>query len=145
MSSNWSCILHEDQLVIHCEETDAAYQHFYPMALLATYARKFPEDGSAPVVTHRVRPYESICRKYRFPSIPALEIEDLSSTVSNPSTVVPVTVPGTDAVISPTTSISSRMSSASDAGGQSVTSGLGPQCLDRILDTKVGVSVEKQA
>lgn len=39
ISSNWSCILHEDQIVIHSEEADAAYQHFYPLEVLRTYGR----------------------------------------------------------------------------------------------------------
>ncbi|KAG1824479.1 uncharacterized protein BJ212DRAFT_1320462 [Suillus subaureus] len=37
ISSNWSCILHEDQIVIHSEEADAAYQHFYPLEVLRAY------------------------------------------------------------------------------------------------------------
>jgi hypothetical protein len=39
ISSNWSCILHEDQIVIHSEEADAAYQHFYPLEMLRAYSR----------------------------------------------------------------------------------------------------------
>ncbi|KAH7929504.1 hypothetical protein BV22DRAFT_1191910 [Leucogyrophana mollusca] len=39
ISSNWSCILHDDQIVIHSEETDAAFQHFYPLDLLRRYVR----------------------------------------------------------------------------------------------------------
>lgn len=39
ISSNWSCILHNDQIVIHSEEADAAYQHFYPLNALRGYSR----------------------------------------------------------------------------------------------------------
>ncbi|KAL4068797.1 hypothetical protein V8B97DRAFT_816833 [Scleroderma yunnanense] len=39
ISSNWSCILHEDQIVIHSEEADAAYQYFYPLSILRTFTR----------------------------------------------------------------------------------------------------------
>ncbi|KAH7883467.1 hypothetical protein F5I97DRAFT_1815476 [Phlebopus sp. FC_14] len=39
ISSNWSCILHEDQIVIHCEEPEGASQHFYPLSVLRTFAR----------------------------------------------------------------------------------------------------------
>ncbi|KAF8341003.1 hypothetical protein F5887DRAFT_1136152 [Amanita rubescens] len=34
MSSNWSCILFEKNIVIHCEESSSAFQHFYPIPIL---------------------------------------------------------------------------------------------------------------
>ncbi|ETW74700.1 hypothetical protein HETIRDRAFT_332521 [Heterobasidion irregulare TC 32-1] len=33
-SSNWSCILHDEEIVIHAEEPNGACQHFYPLSLL---------------------------------------------------------------------------------------------------------------
>jgi hypothetical protein len=53
ISSNWSCILHEDQIVIHSEEADAAYQHFYPLDLLRKYGR--PRCSASPA-THAQTP-----------------------------------------------------------------------------------------
>ncbi|KAG2738016.1 hypothetical protein P692DRAFT_20956942 [Suillus brevipes Sb2] len=53
ISSNWSCILHEDQIVIHSEEADAAYQHFYPLEVLRTYGRP---RCAASSVTHSPPP-----------------------------------------------------------------------------------------
>lgn len=53
ISSNWSCILHEDQIVIHSEEADAAYQHFYPLEVLRTYGRP---RCTAPSATHSPPP-----------------------------------------------------------------------------------------
>lgn len=44
ISSNWSCILHDNQIVIHSEEADAAYQHFYPLSALRSYSR--PRNGA---------------------------------------------------------------------------------------------------
>ena len=43
ISSNWSCILHEDQIVIHSEEAEAAHQYFYPLNILRTFTR--PRKG----------------------------------------------------------------------------------------------------
>lgn len=54
ISSNWSCILHEDQIVIHSEEADAAYQHFYPLEVLRTYGR--PRRTASPATYAQTPP-----------------------------------------------------------------------------------------
>ncbi|KIJ63518.1 hypothetical protein HYDPIDRAFT_168356 [Hydnomerulius pinastri MD-312] len=113
ISSNWSCILHEDQIVIHSEEADAAYQHFYPLSVLRTFAkprrhnltppRERPPASTSdtaessdrdpphfhqenlPTISIRLPPVKSISKKFVFPSV-------VSSTV-------PVPVP--DVVVTP--------------------------------------------
>lgn len=64
ISSNWSCILHEDQIVIHSEEADAAYQHFYPLEVLRTYGRprcttSLPTQAQTPPQAEEGAPQES--------------------------------------------------------------------------------------
>ncbi|EIW80435.1 hypothetical protein CONPUDRAFT_165959 [Coniophora puteana RWD-64-598 SS2] len=39
VSSNWSCILYDEQIVIHAEEANSAHQHFYPISLLTGFTR----------------------------------------------------------------------------------------------------------
>lgn len=93
ISSNWSCILHEDQIVIHSEEADAAYQHFYPLNILRNFIkprkpsllasrihnhdceptnhdppRSFCRDD-LPVISIRLSPMRSISKKFVFPSV----------------------------------------------------------------------------
>ncbi|KAF5363176.1 hypothetical protein D9758_008391 [Tetrapyrgos nigripes] len=50
MSSNWSCILFDDNVVIHCEDCEAAFQHFYPLAMLREHTQqfKYAEDPKKP-------------------------------------------------------------------------------------------------
>ncbi|KAF8131808.1 hypothetical protein EV363DRAFT_1164238, partial [Boletus edulis] len=92
ISSNWSCILHEDQIVIHSEEADAAYQHFYPLNILRNFIkprkpsllancihnhnyeptnhdplRSFCRDD-LPVISIRLSPMRSISKKFVFPT-----------------------------------------------------------------------------
>ncbi|KAG2129862.1 uncharacterized protein EDB93DRAFT_1181256 [Suillus bovinus] len=98
ISSNWSCILHEDQI------PTAAYQHFYPLEVLRTYGRprctaspathaQTPplqaEEGALqdndgedipdslknlwnklPTICARLTPSRSISKKFVFPSVP---------------------------------------------------------------------------
>lgn len=66
-SSNWSCILFEDHIVIHCEESDAAYQHFYPLPFLRKYIQPLPNNTSAPVLSYVLRPPRTITRRFRYP------------------------------------------------------------------------------
>ncbi|KAG2135538.1 hypothetical protein BD769DRAFT_1352626, partial [Suillus cothurnatus] len=76
ISSNWSCILHEDQIVIHSEEADAAYQHFYPLDLLRKYGRPRCTDSlkglwnKLPKISTRLIPSRSITKKFVFPFVP---------------------------------------------------------------------------
>ncbi|KAG6331424.1 hypothetical protein ID866_7665 [Astraeus odoratus] len=90
ISSNWSCILHEDQIVIHSEEADAAYQYFYPLNILRKFsrARKGGDDEASadgpghqdplshlrsqlPFISKRLRPVKSISKKFVFPRVAA--------------------------------------------------------------------------
>ncbi|KAG6382197.1 hypothetical protein JVT61DRAFT_848 [Boletus reticuloceps] len=99
ISSNWSCILHEDQIVIHSEEADAAYQHFYPLNILRNFIkprkpsllancihnhdyeptnydplRSFCRDD-LPVISIRLSPTRSISKKFVFPSAQPSSVE----------------------------------------------------------------------
>ncbi|KIK56236.1 hypothetical protein GYMLUDRAFT_247988 [Collybiopsis luxurians FD-317 M1] len=67
MSSNWSCILFESNVVIHCEDSDAAFQHFYPLQMLYRYARTLRSRQATPVLCGRVVPFESIVKRFVFP------------------------------------------------------------------------------
>ncbi|KAG9308575.1 hypothetical protein JVU11DRAFT_11679 [Chiua virens] len=100
ISSNWSCILHEDQIVIHSEEADAAYQHFYPLNILRNFvklrkpsllaARIHNQDNQTdhhsqqtfsrdelPAISIRLSPMRSISRKFVFPSVQSPSIESV--------------------------------------------------------------------
>ncbi|KAI9455817.1 hypothetical protein HD554DRAFT_2030730 [Boletus coccyginus] len=93
ISSNWSCILHEDQIVIHSEEAEAAYQHFYPLNILRNFIRprkpsllvnhihnhdyeptnhdplhNFHRDD-LPVISFQLSPMRSISKKFVFPGV----------------------------------------------------------------------------
>ncbi|KAJ3512368.1 hypothetical protein NLJ89_g3561 [Agrocybe chaxingu] len=67
MSSNWSCILYQQHIVIHCEESDAAYQHFYPLSLLRTYTNTLPTKDSTPSISRRLPPARTLKKKFIFP------------------------------------------------------------------------------
>ncbi|PFH50445.1 hypothetical protein AMATHDRAFT_60985 [Amanita thiersii Skay4041] len=69
MSSNWSCILFERNIVIHCEESDAAYQYFYPIPLLRRYNRKVLRNNSNPLLAARVSPARTISKTFKFPKL----------------------------------------------------------------------------
>ncbi|KAJ2936971.1 hypothetical protein H1R20_g122, partial [Candolleomyces eurysporus] len=66
-SSNWSCILFEDHIVIHCEESDAAFQHFYPLSLLQKYVKTLPRKNAVPVLSFYVKPGRTLKKRFRFP------------------------------------------------------------------------------
>ncbi|KAF8161569.1 hypothetical protein B0H34DRAFT_384998 [Crassisporium funariophilum] len=67
MSSNWSCILYQQHIVIHCEESDAAYQHFYPLALLRKYTTTLAGEDATPVISRRLAPSRTLTKKFSFP------------------------------------------------------------------------------
>ena len=69
MSSNWSCILHQQHIVIHCEESEAAYQHFYPLSLLRQYMSKLADKDDAPTISCRLPPARTLKKKFIFPPI----------------------------------------------------------------------------
>ncbi|TFK45159.1 hypothetical protein BDQ12DRAFT_674232 [Crucibulum laeve] len=75
MSSNWSCILYDDNIVIHCEESEAAFQHFYPISLLRTYSKTLMDRNSTPTISQRVTPWRSLSKKFIFPRISEAEVE----------------------------------------------------------------------
>ncbi|KAK7032162.1 hypothetical protein VNI00_013336 [Paramarasmius palmivorus] len=69
ISSNWSCILYANNIVIHCEDSDAAFQHFYPLTHLEEHVQ-IAHGGLSncvPIHSGRVRPWESIVKKFKFP------------------------------------------------------------------------------
>ncbi|KAG1737850.1 uncharacterized protein EDB91DRAFT_1054871 [Suillus paluster] len=90
ISSNWSCILHEDQIVIHSEEADAAYQHFYPLEVLRTYGRPRCANlwNKLPTICARLTPTRSISKKFVFPVVPGSSgaVNAGTSSSSEPST-----------------------------------------------------------
>ena len=69
MSSNWSCILFQQHIVIHCEESDAAFQHFYPLSLLLQYSTTLTSELSTPVISRRLTPFRTLTKKFRFPPL----------------------------------------------------------------------------
>lgn len=80
MSSNWSCILHQEQIVIHSEESSYAHQYFYPISVLQQYVRrahKFP--SFAPSMSARVGPSLTMTAPFIFPSFAAEHPSDDSS------------------------------------------------------------------
>jgi hypothetical protein len=96
LSSNWSCILFEDNIVIHCEESDAAYQHFYPLSFLKTYAKTLPSRTSAPVMSYVIRPPRTITRRFKYP------VPSLNSFVHSPPPTpngIPVSSTGLASVV----------------------------------------------
>ena len=69
MSSNWSCILFQQHIVIHCEESDAAFQHFYPLSHLLQYSTALTSELSTPVISRRLIPFRTLTKKFRFPPL----------------------------------------------------------------------------
>ncbi|KAF8058626.1 hypothetical protein FPV67DRAFT_1523101 [Lyophyllum atratum] len=68
-SSNWSCILYERNIVIHCEESDGAYQYFYPLHLLQAFTKQLTSKNDIPLISYSVSPAKTLTRKFIFPSI----------------------------------------------------------------------------
>ncbi|KAH9935112.1 uncharacterized protein BXZ73DRAFT_89497 [Epithele typhae] len=68
ISSNWSCILYKEQIVIHCEESDVAHQYFYPLSLLQRYVRPSTRaTGFIPRISERVSPMARMTAAFVFP------------------------------------------------------------------------------
>ncbi|KAL1687983.1 hypothetical protein GGG16DRAFT_95232 [Schizophyllum commune] len=80
MSSNWSCILFERNVVIHSEDSDTAYQHFYPISLLQTHSRHM---SSTPQVIGDLKPALTISKKFTFPA-PDFFAEPPTTSVTSP-------------------------------------------------------------
>ncbi|KAF8883273.1 hypothetical protein BD779DRAFT_881550 [Infundibulicybe gibba] len=94
MSSNWSCILYEKNIVIHCEESDAAFQHFYPISLLRKHTKQLPSKNFAPSVSASVVPLKTLTKKFIFPMIanPEIPITPATNATTNGATP-PITTP----------------------------------------------------
>ena len=86
MSSNWSCILYERNIVIHSEESDAAFQHFYPLSLLEAYTRSLASKISVPTISSRVPPSETLTKKFIFPPVPRGSEIDTPEPPATPTT-----------------------------------------------------------
>ncbi|KAI8978269.1 hypothetical protein BD414DRAFT_495065 [Trametes punicea] len=68
MSSNWSCILYKEQIVIHSEESDIAHQYFYPICVLQQHARPSSTASSfVPSISQRLGPVTSMSAPFIFP------------------------------------------------------------------------------
>ncbi|KAI0753381.1 hypothetical protein C8Q80DRAFT_1342590 [Daedaleopsis nitida] len=68
MSSNWSCILYDEQIVIHSEESDVAHQYFYPIAVLQCHARPSSTASSfTPSISERLGPTTTMSAPFIFP------------------------------------------------------------------------------
>ncbi|KAH9927765.1 uncharacterized protein B0H18DRAFT_272386 [Fomitopsis serialis] len=82
MSSNWSCILYKEQIVIHSEESDYAHQYFYPMSLLRQHNKpSSPEASFVPALSARVSPALTMTAPFIFP--PRTLITSSSSSSSS--------------------------------------------------------------
>ena len=74
VSANWSCILYDCHIVIHCEKPEAAHQYFYPFSLLRSHSTCLPTRNSYPLLTGLVRPARTLTKKFVFPRIAPPEI-----------------------------------------------------------------------
>ncbi|KAG7439659.1 uncharacterized protein BT62DRAFT_957815 [Guyanagaster necrorhizus] len=66
VSSNWSCILLDKIIVVHCEEHEALSQYFYPVALLMAHIRP---AAKVPMISGHVPPFRSLSKKFIFPPL----------------------------------------------------------------------------
>lgn len=68
MSSNWSCILYQEQIVIHSEESNIAHQYFYPISLLQKYARPSSQASTfIPNMSEQLSPITRMSAPFIFP------------------------------------------------------------------------------
>ncbi|KZT22440.1 hypothetical protein NEOLEDRAFT_645929 [Neolentinus lepideus HHB14362 ss-1] len=82
-SSNWSCIFYDQSIVIHAEESESAFQHFYPLSLLQKHAHPVYHSSSfVPFLSDRVQPVFTISQPFAFP-IPDLLTEAEVETESD--------------------------------------------------------------
>jgi hypothetical protein len=78
MTSNWSCILYKDQVVIHCEEADTAIQLFYPISFLKSHICTLPSKTSTPHLQGHIPPVKILSKKFVFPDIPGINTPPLN-------------------------------------------------------------------
>ncbi|KAI0644993.1 hypothetical protein C8Q79DRAFT_969072 [Trametes meyenii] len=70
MSSNWSCILYKEQIVIHSEESDLAHQYFYPISVLHQHARPSSTSSTfVPSISQRLAPITTMSAPFIFPPL----------------------------------------------------------------------------
>ena len=98
MSSNWSCLLFQQHIVIHCEESDAAFQHFYPLSLLLQYSTALTSKLSTPVISRRLTPFRTLTKKFKFPPLPDMEDTD---SEPDPADVHTLHDDGDDDIVNP--------------------------------------------
>ncbi|RPD57452.1 hypothetical protein L226DRAFT_512341 [Lentinus tigrinus ALCF2SS1-7] len=68
MSSNWSCILYQEQIVIHSEESDIAHQYFYPISVLQRHSRRSSTESTfVPSIDERLAPITTMSAPFIFP------------------------------------------------------------------------------
>ena len=102
--SNWSCIVEDSHIIVHCEDKDGIAQHFFPMALLKQHTQipqcsptasarvpatrivtkpfcfpDFPEDKPSPFFTHTWYPESAHFVRQWWPTLPS--VPRLSCTV----------------------------------------------------------------
>ncbi|KZV65348.1 hypothetical protein PENSPDRAFT_638507 [Peniophora sp. CONT] len=65
----WSCILTDDNIVIHNEDGPLARQYVYPLSYLVKQSSTSPAD-ECPVVSGALPPYHSITRIFTYPHLP---------------------------------------------------------------------------
>ncbi|KAF7428966.1 hypothetical protein PC9H_008203 [Pleurotus ostreatus] len=92
MSSNWSCILYERNIVIHSEESDSAFQYFYPLSLLEEYKKQLAAKTSVPAIAAHVPPAETLTKRFIFPRPTPSQpqpTQNGASIASHPGTPIP--------------------------------------------------------
>ncbi|KAI0074861.1 hypothetical protein K474DRAFT_1699442 [Panus rudis PR-1116 ss-1] len=71
MSSNWSCILHKDSIIVHSEECEIAHQFFYPLPILRQYRRPILHTKNfSPKLSTRLPPFSTVTGRFIFPQPP---------------------------------------------------------------------------
>jgi hypothetical protein len=75
-SNNWSCIHHDNQIIIHCEEPGFASQHFYPIPLLQRHMQPMSSRAMRPKISARVLPARTVRKGFVFPALPHVVVPD---------------------------------------------------------------------
>ncbi|KAH0588413.1 hypothetical protein H2248_004264 [Termitomyces sp. 'cryptogamus'] len=131
LSSNWSCILYERNIVIHCEESHGAFQYFYPLHLLEVFAKKMDSKSEIPRISYRVSPAVTLHRKFIFPILQNNLHAELVGPIPSPTTNGTHGVGATNGFVAPTLSISSSsatppLSPSTSSGSEASTSSSPP-------------------
>ncbi|TFY79006.1 hypothetical protein EWM64_g5007 [Hericium alpestre] len=68
---NWSCIFHDDEIIIHSEGANGAAQYFYPLSLLREHVSKSQGlEDTAPRLSRMLSPPRAKSRRFTFPRLP---------------------------------------------------------------------------